>query len=524
MGRAKQILVVLLVAVLMCLSACGQAGDNSKKQTDSNDAQTGNYVTLKAITLGQLPENGMDEFYEELDAMTEELGCHLRFDYIPWGDERSQLNMAIASGKYDFISNGNFLDYYQQVAKGAFLNLNAYRDVVPELFAHYESYREDYLTNLEWNGGLYGIPQFNKDTISDTGGGFFYRTDLLEEWNLPEVTDFDSMQQYLYAAKADGRYQDAALITDNRAWNALWYLNNEKYEEIGTLETVPYAVTDRESCRTVISRFETPEFRKTLDVLHQWYVDGILNPGILASLDNEGVTALEMMLADEKPCETNAPIWTVNSSYVPALYRKHPEWMYGFFSYQMNNGNITKRKQGKEVSCISISSKCKEPEMAVKLLEKLHTDEKFYTLIRQGVSGIHYELKDGEVSHENIPEENLFSYWTGCVDFTLEQPEYMEDRQWEQEYQKIQERTEELCETAPDDLLMDFSWEDNGLKEIESRLEEVRRDYLLPLCCGVSDNIEEDYQTAIRKLYEAGLQQYLDILQQQLDAYWEEKS
>ena len=133
MGRAKQILVVLLVAVLMCLSACGQAGDNSKKQTDSNDAQTGNYVTLKAITLGQLPENGMDEFYEELDAMTEELGCHLRFDYIPWGDERSQLNMAIASGKYDFISNGNFSDYYQQVAKGAFLNLNAYRDVVPEL-------------------------------------------------------------------------------------------------------------------------------------------------------------------------------------------------------------------------------------------------------------------------------------------------------------------------------------------------------------------------------------------------------
>lgn len=148
MGRAKQILAVLLVAVLMCLSACGQAGDNSKKQTDSNDAQTGNYVTLKAITLGQLPENGMDEFYEELDAMTEELGCHLRFDYIPWGDERSQLNMAIASGKYDFISNGNFSDYYQQVAKGAFLNLNAYRDVVPELFAHYESYREDYLTNL----------------------------------------------------------------------------------------------------------------------------------------------------------------------------------------------------------------------------------------------------------------------------------------------------------------------------------------------------------------------------------------
>ncbi len=90
MGRVKQILAVALAAVVLCLSACGQAGDGSKntagkEQTDSNDSQTGKYVTLKAVTLGQLPENGMDEFYEELDAMTEELGCHLRFEYIPWG-------------------------------------------------------------------------------------------------------------------------------------------------------------------------------------------------------------------------------------------------------------------------------------------------------------------------------------------------------------------------------------------------------------------------------------------------------
>ncbi|MEI3281000.1 MAG: DUF3502 domain-containing protein [Eubacterium ramulus] len=37
-------------------------------------------------------------------------------------------------------------------------------------------------------------------------------------------------------------------------------------------------------------------------------------------------------------------------------------------------------------------------------------------------------------------------------------------------------------------------------------------------------NIDADYQTAIDKLYEAGLQEYLDILQKQLDEYWEERS
>lgn len=514
--------ILLAGAVAIGLTGCGK-NQTAQEGTDSEE-KNDHYVTLKALTLGTPPENGMDEFYEELDAMTEELGCHLRFDYIPWGDERSQINMAIASGEYDFISNGNFSDYYQQAAKGAFLDLNEYRDLVPDLFAHYEDYRADFLTNLEWNGGLYGIPQFKADSISDTGGGFFYRSDLLKDWNIPEVTDFESMQTYLYAAKADPRYQNAALITDNRAWTALWPMFGKQYQEIETIHTIPYAVVDADTGKVVVSRFETEEFRQILDVVHQWYQDGILNPGILASADNEGMTALEMMLQDEKPCETNAPIWSVNDEYVPALYEKHPEWEYGFFDYELYGGNITKTKSGKELSCISVSAKCQYPEIAVKLLEKLHTDQDFYDLVSYGVEGIHYQKKDGEISHEGIASKDTFSYWVGSPDHMLELPRYIEDKQWAQVYTDLRNRQQEAKETAPDNPLIDFTWEDDGLKEIESRLEEVRKDYLLPLCCGVSDDIDADYQMAIDKLYEAGLQEYLDILQQQLDQYWEGRS
>ena len=520
MKKSAGYLALFSTIAALSLSGCGTA---TKQEADS-EAKADTYVTLKAITVGTMPENGMDEFYEELDEMTEELGCHLRFDYIPWGDERSQLNMAIASGEYDFISNGNFSDYYQQAAKGAFLDLNQYRDLVPNLFAHYEDYRADFLTNLEWNGGLYGIPQFKADSISDSGEGFFYRSDLLKDWNLPEVTDFESMQNYLYAAKADPRYQDAAMITDNRAWTALWHMFGANYQEIESIETIPYAVVDATDGKNVVSRFETEEFRQILDVVHQWYQDGILNPGILASSDNEGMTALEMLLGDEKPCETNAPIWSVNDTYVPVLYEKHPEWEYGFFDYDLYSGNITKTRSGKELSCISVSAKCQNPEMAVKILEKLHTDQDFYNLISYGVEGIHYQKKDGEISHEEIASKDAFSYWVGSPDHMLELPKYIEDKQWAQVYTDLQKRQQEVEKTAPDNPLIDFTWEDNGLKEIESRLEEVRKDYLLPLCCGVSDDIDADYQTAIDKLYEAGLQEYLNILQQQLDQYWEERS
>lgn len=525
MRRKKRMRKMVVCLLTICsLSVLGLGGCNTASDASNSEKQKETYVTLKAITVGTLPETGMDEFYEELDAMTEELGCHLRFDYIPWGDERSQINMAIASGEYDFISNGNFSDYYQQAAKGAFLDLNQYRDLVPDLFAHYEDYRADFLTNLEWNGGLYGIPQFKADSISDTGGGFFYRSDLLKDWNIPEVTDFESMQNYLYAAKADPRYENASLVTDNRVWTALWPIYDKEYQEIESIHTMPYAVVDAADGKKVVSRFETEEFRQILDVTHQWYQDGILNPGILASSDNEGMTALEMLLGDEKPCETNAPIWSVNDSYVPVLHEKHPEWKYGFFDYDLYSGNITKTRSGKELSCISVSAKCQNPEMAVKILEKLHTDQDFYNLISYGVEGIHYQKKDSEISHEEIASKDAFSYWVGSPDHTLELPKYIEDKQWAQVHTDLQKRQQEVEKTAPDNPLIDFTWEDDRLKEIESRLEEVRKDYLLPLCCGVSDDIDADYQTAIDKLYEAGLQEYLDILQQQLDQYWEERS
>ena len=100
----------------------------------------------------------------------------------------------------------------------------------------------------------------------------------------------------------------------------------------------------------------------------------------------------------------------------------------------------------------------------------------------------------------------------------------MEDQQWAAVCQELAKKQELLAESAPENALVDFSWEDNGLKDLESRLEEVRKDYLLPLCCGVSDNIEEDYALAIDKLYEAGLQEYLNILQEQIDNYWEDRS
>ena len=68
-----------------------------------------------------------------------------------------------------------------------------------------------------------------------------------------------------------------------------------------------------------------------------------------------------------------------------------------------------------------------------------------------------------------------------------------------------------------------FSPDLSSIQKVKRELDAVNKTYLLPLCCGVTEEPEEDYGNAVRKLYEAGLQKYLDELQRQLDMYWEER-
>lgn len=223
------------VAVL-CLAAMLFGGCARGTETGDGEESKEPIVNFRAITLGNMPEGGMDEIYRQLDALTiPELNCTLRFEFIPWGNERRQLNIVTASGEYDFIPGGVFSDYRTLVYKNAFLDMNQYLDAVPALAEHYAYFDENALKKCEINGGLYGLPQFGQGGIASVGEGFFYREDLRREWGLEEVYDLESMEAYLYRAKQDERYRDTPLVTDNRVWSSLWLLLTKgKYQEVNS--------------------------------------------------------------------------------------------------------------------------------------------------------------------------------------------------------------------------------------------------------------------------------------------------
>lgn len=512
--RDKSVLCILTAFLMLVLSGC--AGQTVEEIDFGNNEPI---VNLRGIILGTPPEEGMEELYRQLDALTiPELNCTLRFEYIAWGDERKQLNMAILSGEYDLIPGGVFSDYRTLVHKNAFLNINEYLYLVPGLQEHYETYLNDALKSCEIDGGLYGIPQYNIE-IKSANEGFFYREDLRKEWGLEPITDLNTMEAYLYRAKAEEAYRKEPLITDNRIWTSLWLmLSRGRYLEIDSMLETPFVVAQADNPSVLISRMETPEFQEVIRYIRKWKEDGILESNMLVVSDNEGERGKQLMVADKKPCETNAPFWSVGSNFIVELWEAHPDWEYGFFPYTKNN-QFWYESSIADSSVISISSRTKYPEIAVKLLEKIHTDQRYYDLLRYGVEGIHYHLADGKLDFSGVSNGNRFG-WTPISDDLLSYDSTPINTRWYEETEKpYYEWQREISKQAKADPLNGFSLQASGLKREMEAMERVRTRYFQPILCGYQDDCEKALAEANEALYDAGFEKYLQNMQGQIAEY-----
>lgn len=499
-----------IIGVLpLFITSCG----NSE---NTEIVETQNYEELKVLMLGNEPQNGMDEIYERLDTLTtEELGCIVRFTFIPWGNERERLNIAVASGEYDIIPNGNFSDYKKLINKKAFLDLTSYLDEVPELTDHYVVGEVNYLDDCMIDGKLYGIPQLNNIEISYDSEGFFYRKDLLNEWGLDEVTDIDSMENYLYRAKKDEKYAANPLITDNRIWQSLWImLGNERYVEVESMQETPFVVIDTET-GTVVNRLETDEFRLILSYIKKWRVDGILASDMLSLSDNEGTRGIELMADDKKPCETNVPIWSISSNAIRILSDTNKDWKFDFFPYVTQRGSFYTNSLS-SASVISVSSKCRNPLLALKFIEKVHTDSRYYDLLLYGAEGINYHLIDNAVSYEGIDSADRFSY-SIMGDYIMDKEKVPYNQQfYEDAILEHNEWIESVIDGALHNVFNDSEISYSSIDKEIDILDSIRLQYFQPLVCGYYDDIDQKLDELNKMLYENGFDTYVDSIQSQI--------
>ncbi len=173
-----------------------------------------------------------------------------------------------------------------------------------------------------------------------------------------------------------------------------------------------------------------------------------------------------------------------------------------------------------DASVISVSSKTQYPEKAVKLLEKIHTDQRYYDLLRYGVEGIHYNLADGLLDFRNVPTANIFG-WTPITDYMLSRDTLYFSEKWHDEinvpYNSWQD---EISDQAIMDPLGDFSMDLSDLEDVMAEMEQVRLYYFQPILCGYYSDPQQALREADEMLYQAGFSEYFESIQQQVTDYF----
>ncbi len=167
-------------------------------------------------------------------------------------------------------------------------------------------------------------------------------------------------------------------------------------------------------------------------------------------------------------------------------------------------------------TAISINANSKNGLTALKFIEKAHTDQTYYYLIMFGVEGENYKLADGVPSTTEIESKNLKPGWTGLRDDYMHPVSVSADPRWQADYDNKVATAKPAVGFSP---LDGFSFNTADISAEIAALETVKSQYMLPLQCGVTKDIDSDLSKVKEKLEGAGLQKYLDALQAQLSEF-----
>lgn len=511
-------------------SAADTASQSDAASTDEggDSAEVPDLGELTIINMGSEPSFDLDaDYYPILDELTAKWGFKARIFYVTWGEEGTTLQTRIAGGDYDAVTIGPWSNYTNLAQSGYFKDLSSFLDDVPDLCEAYGG--KDELLKLTIEGrGLCYIPQ---RAGSANSNGFWYRKDLCDDMGVEPVTDFESMNAYLYAAKE--YFGRPMLYTPS----VVGYFSGMTMDSSGisvagltTLQSDPY---------TVVVTCETEGYKKALEQAVTWYEDGITSPDVMNSnaipdIGNE-------MMAGTMPCNFANHLGSGMLNYIPQAMTqlntidgvedtegKNPNGIeFDFIPYMTDTGVIYEANNGNTTG-FAINAKCTDEETAalMKFIEACHTDVDFFDAYQYGKQGVSYNSfseEDGHryVNYDGIDANNRMyrKLATGLTDEILARSEKLV---YPELQELFDEKTAELQDRVVKNPLNGFVFDptnvSNQVMAVNQAISSVAS-YDAGIIGDLTvDEAIEDLRT---RMYEAGLQDVIDELQSQLDEYKE---
>ena len=414
----KRILPILLVLCLLVMNVGFAEGINETtiaekaKMATKIQRVTDEPVTLtlwmdiSAHDVSNIIGNLQD--MDILKALEEKTGVHIELITPPVGEAETSFSLMLASGKYPDIVVG--FDYYyakggdSAIDDGIIYDL---KDLVAQYAPNYSAvrtaskYRE--IGTVTDNGRM---PYICQPTYMDdpglTYGGAIIRQDLLDKLGMSMPVTFDDWHEYLTRCKNElGMTRGFGLantgISKYNAFNAAFgfAMNNPAQE------WVMYQVDGKVQYGPL-----STGYKDYLTLMAQWYKEGLIDPDFTSTITfDDGVAMMSSDLCSAAS-DHGGVLGYVNSlgtavnpdfNFVAA---PNPVLNVGD---QLHVGYL---KAGAGLGKIAaVTTSCKTPEVAVKFMDQLFTDEGFM-LCNYGTEGKTYNLVDGLPVYTDLVANN----------------------------------------------------------------------------------------------------------------------
>jgi len=402
MKKFRRILALSLCLMLL-LAGCG--GNDKKNEAVDTDVDLSSYPIDTDVTLSYfraMPSNvaTLVENYGETEYAKEyEKRVGVKIEYLHPGANAiiEALNLMVASDELpDIVEYAWTFDYVGGPAKAIYdeviVSLNDYKEYAPAFFGLLEANKDYDKASKTDDGDYYGFPMIQEGPLLSITAGPVIRADWLRELGIEEPETLDEWEAMLQAFK-DKKGAKAPLSFNYAISNQFFaFLNTTKASYIKDGKMVFGAVQ--------------PEFKEALEIANDWFEKGLLDKNI-ASVDSKmagsqllsGATGASFMSGGSGIGPYNESGKAENPDF-DLIGVKYPTKAKGEINYWTPTSSpIT------GANTASITTQCKNPAIAAKVLDYAYTDEG-YLLTNFGVEGVSFNMVDGVPTYSDLIVNN----------------------------------------------------------------------------------------------------------------------
>jgi putative aldouronate transport system substrate-binding protein len=457
-------------------------------------------VPLTIMVAGDRPKQ-QDLVLENINKVTEnELNIDLKVNYIPWGDYINQVKLKSAAGQEFDI----FLSFYSEIAGDI-----SRKQCIPvnDLLDQYgkdlkEKISKALFDTLTVDGKIYGIPSVY--AMTELNRGLIIRKDLRLKYNLPEITDIATLEQFLDTIAKNEKgmiphLQDIGMYTvfeKSSLGHSIYSFGSDLYRYM-------YINQDVRPLK-VENWYKTDLYKAFREENIKAYKNGWLEKDILTNTDQGGkfiagkAAAMPGDLYNIGTRDADIKKNIPTAELELAILNKDGIWQ---DSQPCNNFGM-------------ISSTSKNPERAMMFMNWLLKNQENYDLYMLGIKGVTYNLvgDKAEVPAGTAPTDKFApTPW-----FEMYLP-YA--RAWTTDSQGQTDAINFWNSLKPEATpLQTFQYSKENVKAEAAAVDKVCTDMANAVSWGVLPS-QADYDKFIAALDKAGIEKIIEDTQKQVDAF-----